>query len=181
MLERLFRVLDYLMPVATALEFAHLERNACHRDVKPANVLLRLPSPRLRGSRFAVKLADFNVGKTADDGDLTMTRIYVVPGTMFFQSPEQETGVLELLVNVERGDTEIEYFEDFYTDIDRNDTFQLFNRDEVYGIVAADRSASGSSSTGPTPSPTRPTSAPRWSRRWADRPTSTRSARCSTT
>jgi serine/threonine protein kinase len=137
--ERLFRVLDYLVPVATALEFAHLERDTCHRDVKPANVLLRLPNSRLRGSQLAVKLADFNVGKAADDVELSMTRLQSIPGTIFFQSPEQETNVLELLVNVERGSAEVEYFEDFYTDISRNDTFALFNRDERYGIVGADR------------------------------------------
>jgi serine/threonine protein kinase len=139
MSERIFRVLDYLVPVATALEFAHLERDTVHRDVKPANVLLRLPNPRLRGSQLAVKLADFNVGKAADDGDLTMTRLQSVPGTIYFQSPEQETNVLEVLVNVERGWTEVEYFEDFYTDISRNDTFAVFNRDERYGILGADR------------------------------------------
>ncbi len=137
--ERLFRVLDYVVPIATALEFAHLERDVCHRDVKPANVLLRLPNPRLRGSQLAVKLADFNVGKAADDQELTLTRLQSVPGTIFFQSPEQETSVLELLVNVEHGAMEVEYFEDFYTDISRNDTFALFNRDERYGIVGADR------------------------------------------
>ena len=139
MRERIFRVLDYLVPVATALEFAHLERDTCHRDVKPANVLLRLPNPRLRGSQLAVKLADFNVGKAEDDADLSMTRLQSVPGTIYFQSPEQETNVLEVLVNVERGTSEVEYFEDFYTDINRNDSFALFNRDERYGIVGADR------------------------------------------
>jgi serine/threonine protein kinase len=141
MRERIFRVLDYLVPVATALEFAHIERDTCHRDVKPANVLLRLPNPRLRGSQLAVKLADFNVGKAATDDDdtLTMTRLQTVPGTIYFQSPEQECNVLEVLVNVERGSAEVEYFEDFYTDIDRNDAFALFNRDERYGILGADR------------------------------------------
>ncbi|MEZ4368381.1 MAG: hypothetical protein R2939_19190 [Kofleriaceae bacterium] len=35
--ERIFRVLEYIIPVATAVEFAHLVRDTCHRDIKPAN------------------------------------------------------------------------------------------------------------------------------------------------
>src|SRR5262245_5695661 len=30
--ERIFRVLDYMLPVATAIEFAHLVRDISHRD-----------------------------------------------------------------------------------------------------------------------------------------------------
>ncbi|HVE86901.1 MAG TPA: hypothetical protein VND93_28795, partial [Myxococcales bacterium] len=52
---------------------------------------------------------------------------------------EQEMNVLELLVNVESGSPEVEYFEDFYMPIGRNDTFQMFNRGERYSVVAADR------------------------------------------
>jgi serine/threonine protein kinase len=46
MRERLFRVLEYMLPVASAVEYAHLVRNICHRDIKPANILLKLPNPR---------------------------------------------------------------------------------------------------------------------------------------
>jgi serine/threonine protein kinase len=63
-----------------------------------------------------------------------------VPGTLFFQSPEQETNVLELLVNVTQGSPEVEFFEDFYIQIAKNDTFSLFNREEQYGILYSDRS-----------------------------------------
>ena len=38
--ERIFRVLEYIIPVATAVEFAHLMRDTCHRDIKPANILV---------------------------------------------------------------------------------------------------------------------------------------------
>jgi len=138
--ERIFRVLEYTVPVATAVEFAHLVRDTCHRDIKPANILVKLPDPNLRGSQMKVKLADFNVGKVADaDLDVSMTRFQAVPGTLYFQSPEQETNTFELLVNTTQGSPEVEFFEDFYIDIFENDTFSLFNRNEMYSIAAADR------------------------------------------
>src|SRR6188508_630508 len=138
--ERIFRVLEYIVPVATAVEFAHLVRDTCHRDIKPANILVKLPDPNLRGSQMKIKLADFNVGKVADpDLDVSMTRFQAVPGTLYFQSPEQETNTFELLVNVTQGSPEVEFFEDFYIDIYENDNFSLFNRNEMYAIAAADR------------------------------------------
>jgi serine/threonine protein kinase len=139
--ERLFRVLDYMIPVASAVEYAHLVRNICHRDIKPANVLVGLPDPNMRGSTLQVRLADFNVAKLSDeDVQFGMTQMKAsVPGTLFFQSPEQETNVLELLVNVQQGLPEVEYFEDFYIQIAKNDSFSLFNRNEQYPILYADR------------------------------------------
>ena len=130
-----------MVPIATAVEYAHIVRDTCHRDIKPANVLLKLPDPTLRGSTLTVKLADFNVGKVfdADHEDLSMTRHQSVPGTLYFQSPEQETNSFELLVNVTQGSPEVEFFEDFYIDIHENDTFQLFNRPEQYTVASADR------------------------------------------
>ncbi|HEU0034822.1 MAG TPA: protein kinase [Kofleriaceae bacterium] len=134
--ERVFRVLDYVLPVASAVEFAHLVRDISHRDIKPANILLKLPDPELRGSTMRVKLADFNVSKVEHVIDVESRP---VPGTLYFQSPEQETSTIELLCNVTRGSQEVEFFEDFYIDIVQNDTFSLFNRPEQYGIVASDR------------------------------------------
>jgi serine/threonine protein kinase len=140
MRERLFRVLEYMLPVASAIECAHLERNIVHRDLKPANVLLRLPSPNLQGAILDVRLADFNVGKVREDVmSLSMTRMGGVPGTLFFQSPEQETNAFELLVNVEQGSSEVDYFEDFYMYITQNDSFEIFNRHERYPVAGADR------------------------------------------
>ncbi|HZS37648.1 MAG TPA: hypothetical protein VFF06_12515, partial [Polyangia bacterium] len=140
MRERLFRVLEYVLPVSAAVEYAHLVRNICHRDIKPANVLLRLPDARLQGATLDVRLADFNVGKLREDAmDLSLTRMQGVPGTLFFQSPEQETNVFELLVNVQQGSNEIDYFEDFYMYISQNDTFQIFNRNERYPVAGTDR------------------------------------------
>jgi serine/threonine protein kinase len=71
--------------------------------------------------------------------DLSMTRLQGVPGTLFFQSPEQETNVFELLVNVQRGSNEVDYFEDFYMYISQNDIFQIFNRPERYPVAGTDR------------------------------------------
>ncbi|CAN5897867.1 hypothetical protein BH11MYX2_BH11MYX2_06280 [soil metagenome] len=136
--ERIFRVLEYIIPVATAIEFSHLVRDTCHRDIKPANILVKLPDPNLRGSQMKIKLADFNVGKVAD-ADVSMTRYQAVPGTLYFQSPEQETNAFELLVNCTQGSPEVDFFEDFYIDIFENDSFSLFNRNEHYTIAAADR------------------------------------------
>ncbi|MCU0683295.1 MAG: protein kinase, partial [Polyangiaceae bacterium] len=138
--ERLFRVLDYMIPVASAVEYAHLRRNICHRDIKPANILVRLPDEELRGSTLEVRLADFNVAKIKDEEvSFSMTRMHGVPGTLFFQSPEQETNIIELLVNVHQGVPEVEYFEDFYVHLAQNDTFSLFNHNEQYTIQYADR------------------------------------------
>jgi serine/threonine protein kinase len=138
--ERLLRSLDYLVPVATAVEFAHLVRGTCHRDIKPANILVKLPDARLQGSPLQVKLADFNTGKARiPDMEVSLTRFRDVPGTIYFQSPEQETNSFELLVNLERGSNEVEFFEDFYIDVCENDSFSLYNRPETYRIASADR------------------------------------------
>jgi serine/threonine protein kinase len=138
--ERAFRALDYMIPVAAAVEYAHLTRGICHRDIKPANVLLKLPDVKLCGAALDVRLADFNVGKlNEEDVDLSLTHLQSVPGTIFFQSPEQETNSFELLVNVQHGSREVDYYEDFYIYISQNDTFQIFNRPERYRIAGADR------------------------------------------
>ena len=141
MRERLFRVLEYMLPVAAAVEYAHLSRNIVHRDLKPANVMILLPTPGLQGSTLSVRVADFNVGKVHEDTiDLSMTKLGGVPGTLFFQSPEQETNAFELLVNVQQGSMEVDYFEDFFMYISQNDSFQIYNRNERYPIAGADRS-----------------------------------------
>jgi serine/threonine protein kinase len=141
MRERMFRVLEYMLPVASAIEYSHLTRNIVHRDLKPANIMISLPTPGLQGATLSVRVADFNVGKVHEDTiDLSMTQLGGVPGTLFFQSPEQETNAFELLVNVQQGSMEVDYFEDFYMYISQNDTFQIFNRLERYPVAGADRS-----------------------------------------
>ncbi|MBL0196946.1 MAG: protein kinase [Myxococcales bacterium] len=139
--ERVLRVLDVMVPVASAVEYAHLVRNICHRDLKPANVLVKLADPALRGAVSQVRLADFNAAKLKDDDvHFGMTQMHsAVPGTLFFQSPEQETNVVEMLVNVQHGALEVEYFEDFYIPIAKDDSFSLWNRGEPYPVAYADR------------------------------------------
>jgi serine/threonine protein kinase len=143
---RLARVLEYVVPVANAIEYAHRVRDTSHRDIKPANILLKLPDPALSGATMQIKLADFNVGNVGNfgpahepDTDRGITRHQTVPGTLYFQSPEQETNSFDLLVDVTQGSPEVDYFEDFYIDIFENDSFQIFNRAETYAIVGADR------------------------------------------
>jgi len=63
MRERLFRVLEYMLPLTAAVEYAHVVRHACHRDIKPANVLLRLPDPRLAERATAPRHVDELHGK----------------------------------------------------------------------------------------------------------------------
>lgn len=139
--ERVLRVLDLMVPVASAVEYAHLVRNICHRDLKPANVLVKLGDPSLRGSVAQVRLADFNAAKLKDDdAHFGVTQMHAaVPGTLFFQSPEQETNVVEMLVNVQNGALEVEYFEDFYIPIAKDDSFSLWNGGEPYPVAYADR------------------------------------------
>ena len=141
--DRLLRVLEYMIPIASAVEYAHLVCNVSHRDIKPSNVLVGLRDPKLAGSTLQVRLADFNVGKMqAPEGEpqMGMTRFsHAVPGTLYFESPEQEANLVELLVNVQQGSPEIEYFEDFYIDVGKNDSFALFNRTQEYAVLYNDR------------------------------------------
>jgi serine/threonine protein kinase len=141
MRDRLLRVLEYVIPVAAAVEYAHILRNVCHRDIKPGNILLGLPHPKLAGSASQVRLADYNIAKLNEEAaGNQMTRLtHGVPGTLYFQSPEQEMNLLEVLANVEQGSAEVEYFEDFYIDLGKGDTFSVFNQAGRYEVVSTDR------------------------------------------
>jgi len=56
-----------------------------------------------------------------------MTRFQAVPGTLYFQSPEQENQHRSSCSSTRRrASPEVEFFEDFYIDIFENDTFALF-------------------------------------------------------
>ena len=75
------RAVDVACQVADALACAHAH-GVIHRDVKPANILLR-PDGH-------VKVADFGIAKAGAGNDLTRTG--VVMGTAKYLSPEQVSG-----------------------------------------------------------------------------------------
>src|SRR5688500_11242454 len=74
-------VLRIVARVADALAYAHTA-GIVHRDVKPANVMVHLPTHQ-------VKIADFGVARLADSA---RTRTGVTLGTPAFMSPEQLAG-----------------------------------------------------------------------------------------
>ena len=75
------KAVDVAVQVADALACAH-SHGVVHRDVKPANILLREDGH--------VKVADFGIAKAGTGGDLTRTG--VVMGTAKYLSPEQVSG-----------------------------------------------------------------------------------------
>jgi len=75
------RALEILRSLASALDYVHAQ-GVVHRDVKPANVLLRADG--------AVKLADLGVGLARDHTRITQAG--QVLGTPAYMSPEQIDG-----------------------------------------------------------------------------------------
>ena len=74
-------VLNMVERLARALAHAHA-LGVVHRDIKPGNVMLDLPTGRL-------KLTDFGIAGLAD---MSRTRTGVVLGTPFYMAPEQLAG-----------------------------------------------------------------------------------------
>lgn len=73
--------------LAEALHVVH-QAGIVHRDVKPANVLLR--SPGVSGEEFSAKLADFGIAYLVDATRLTTPGTII--GSAAYLSPEQVTG-----------------------------------------------------------------------------------------
>lgn len=83
--------LDRIARIATqitrALQAAHGE-GVVHRDLKPDNVMLI----EQYGERDIVKVLDFGVAKSIQDGQTSMTATGAVIGTPIYLSPEQAMG-----------------------------------------------------------------------------------------
>ncbi|MDO5628241.1 MAG: protein kinase [Mobilicoccus sp.] len=75
------RTIAIVAQAALALQAAH-DRGVIHRDVKPANILVRPDG--------AVKLTDFGIARATDAAPITRTG--EVMGTAQYISPEQATG-----------------------------------------------------------------------------------------
>jgi tRNA A-37 threonylcarbamoyl transferase component Bud32 len=69
---------NYADQVLAALSYAH-RQNIIHRDIKPANMMLT--------PQGIVKLMDFGLARSVEDGALTSTRTTM--GSLYYMAPEQ--------------------------------------------------------------------------------------------
>ena len=85
-----WEVLAVLRGVAAALDYAH-ERDIIHRDVKPANIMLRVEETSSdEPTEFTPVLTDFGVAKILEGVQFTGTGMTI--GTPDYMSPEQGGG-----------------------------------------------------------------------------------------
>ncbi len=72
-----------LRQAAAALHKAHRE-GIVHRDIKPENIML--------SDADEIKVADFGLARSVDDGAVNLTQVGVTLGTPLYMSPEQVEG-----------------------------------------------------------------------------------------
>lgn len=80
--------LDVIAGAGTALDYAWHSRRITHRDVKPANILVKLGNA---GRAETVKLADFGIAK-ASGGSTKLTATGLTIGTLTYMAPEALEG-----------------------------------------------------------------------------------------
>jgi len=83
-----WEILTVLRGVASALDYAH-EREIIHRDVKPANIMLRVEDGDSQNG-FTPVLTDFGVAKIMEGVQFTGTGMTI--GTPDYMAPEQGSG-----------------------------------------------------------------------------------------
>lgn len=83
-----WEILTVLRGVASALDYAH-ERDIIHRDVKPANIMLRIEEGSNQDT-FTPVLTDFGVAKILEGVQFTGTGMTI--GTPDYMAPEQGSG-----------------------------------------------------------------------------------------
>jgi serine/threonine-protein kinase len=81
--------LPLLRQVAAALDYAH-QKGIVHRDMKPANTLLKRSSAN---AGTTVKVVDFGIAKAQEaEGGKRLTKTGMILGTPEYMAPEQATG-----------------------------------------------------------------------------------------
>lgn len=79
------QAVEYVSQVLLALSYAH-SSGVVHRDVKPTNIIIT--------TQGVAKLMDFGIAKATADQRLTKTGLTV--GSLFYMSPEQIRGAIDL-------------------------------------------------------------------------------------
>ncbi len=139
--QRIRTVLDFLIPVASAIEYAHLVRDTCHGDVRPGNIMLRMPDARLEGSNLELRLANFAASNAIQNDARTPSHHSETSasGALSFLSPEQETASVEVVVHVQQGSDQVEFLDNSHVQGIPNDYFAVLGHGETYRIAIVAR------------------------------------------